>query len=337
MKVAPKDYAVVNIAKDEDKPKLKLILIKSSNNGEVIGIDQKQPHVEREVVQVDLPKVLLNLGQNPYPGSYLGLSTKNLYRRTLESELGPVHILCGIKKSEFELFRESAARFKTWLTKNKLDFILNDELTLEIVSDTGKYAGLYYAKSKKLPIPKIALNYEKLFTDGVNLDYVLAHEYGHHIDYTYINEHDKARSSWVSLFKDSTEAPLVEKKFIAECLEIVVASDVNCLRDVVSELEADNVPLFKHICKWIVKNRKLKLQDIDSLLKDKDYDSVKEIWPKQAIAYSNLKPLVSEYACVSSRELLAESFAFKVEGKKLPERVESLLDKSLSLARRLNK
>jgi hypothetical protein len=95
--------------------------------------------------------------------------------------------------------------------------------------------------------------------------------------------------------------------------------------------------LFKHICKWIVKNRKLKLQDIDSLLKDKDYDSVREIWPKQAIAYSSLKPLVSEYACVSSRELLAESFAFKVGGKKLPESVDSLLEKSLSLARRLSK
>lgn len=337
MKTVPKDYVIVNVAKDEERAKLKLLLVKSSNNGELIGIDQKQPHIEREIIQVDTPKVLLNLGQNPYPGVYLGLSTKNLYKRTLESDIGPIHILCGIKKPEFKLLTEAATRFKDWLVKNKLDFILKDELTLEVVASAGKYAGVYYAKSKKLPIPKIALSYEKLFEEGASLDYVLAHEYGHHIDFTYINEHDKARSSWVSLFKDSTEAPLVEKKFIAECLEIVVNSDVNCLRDVITELEAENVVLFKHLCKWIVKNRKLKIQDIDSLLKDKDYESVKEIWPKQAIAYSNLKPLVSEYACVSSRELLAESFAFKVSGMKLPERVESLLDKSLSLARRLNK
>ena len=337
MKAAPKDYVIVNSANDEEKPKYKLVRVKSSNNGEIIGIDQRQPHIEREVVEVAAPKIILNLGQVPHPGVYLGLSTKNLYRRSSESALGTVHILCGIKKSEFDQFNEAAGRFRDWLIKNKLDFVLNDDITLELASTTGKYAGMYHTKSKKLANPKITFSYEKLFEEGASIDYVIAHEYGHHIDFTYINEHDKARSSWVSLFKDSTEAPLVEKKFIAECIERVVASDVNCLRDVITELEAEEVPLFKHICKWIVKNRKLKLQDVDSLLKNKDYDSVKEIWPKQAIAYSSLKPLVSEYACVSSRELLAESFAFKVGGKKLPSAVEELLDKSLSLARRLNK
>ena len=337
MKAAAKDYIVVNCAEDESKPKYKLVRVTSSNNGEVIGIDQKQPHVEREVVEVTYPKIILNLGQVPHPGVYLGLSTRNLYRRSMESSIGTVHILCGIKKAEFEVFKESADRFKDWLVKNRLDFMLRDDITLELASTTGKYAGMYHTKSKKLVNPKITFSYEKLFEDGASIDYVIAHEFGHHLDFTYVNEHDKARSSWVSLFKDSTEAPLVEKKFIHDCMERIVASDVNCLKDVMTELEAEEVPLFKHICKWIVKNRKLKTQDVDSLLKDKDYDSVREIWPKQAIAYSNLKPLVSEYACVSSRELLAEAFAFKVCGKKLPPSVESLLDKSLSLARRLSK
>ena len=181
MKAAPKDYVVVNCAEDETKPKYKLIKVSSSNNGEVIGIDQKQPHIEREVVEVTSPKIILNLGQVPHPGVYLGLSTKSLYRRSLESAIGTVHILCGIKKAEFEIFKESADRFRDWLIKNKLDFILNDDVTLELVSSTGKYAGMYHTKGKKLANPKITFSYEKLFEEGASIDYVIAHEFGHHI------------------------------------------------------------------------------------------------------------------------------------------------------------
>jgi hypothetical protein len=51
------------------------------------------------------------------------------------------------------------------------------------------------------------------------------------------------------------------------------------------------------------------------------------------VSKKDLAPLVTEYATKHVKELVAESIAYHLSGKKLPKEVESLVDKTFSYAK----
>jgi hypothetical protein len=62
-------------------------------------------------------------------------------------------------------------------------------------------------------------------------------------------------------------------------------------------------------------------------------DDIRGLWPLRNIPRKELAPIVSEYATKNHKELFAESFAYLLTGKKLPEPIVRLLEKSISHAK----
>jgi hypothetical protein len=62
-------------------------------------------------------------------------------------------------------------------------------------------------------------------------------------------------------------------------------------------------------------------------------DHIEKLWPTDHLDISKLDPLVSEYALKNVEELWAESFALYANKTKLPQKVVTLLEHSLSVIR----
>lgn len=343
MKIAKGDYIILNTAEDgSSKPKMTLGKVRSDNNlSTIVALLQKNVHIKREVVDVPKEKVILNLGADPYPGSYLGLSVVDRYRGVVTTDIGEFHMFTKLNEKEKELLVAGASEVRGLLDSLKLDFVLKDNLVLEI-GDVGSYLGMYYHESKKAPYPRIRVCRKGLdkTNTGFSVAYVLAHELGHALDYGWVSKGEKPRAAWVSMFKKSTEAKEFTAKELARVLNTIKHNDFGenkTVRELAGLLDADDVPMLKAAVKWIKQNRQVDIKDLNALVSSADVESFTELWPRHSISVKDLNPILTEYATKNSRELFAETFAAYLTGMKLPPELAALVEKSIRFARNQNK
>lgn len=328
---AKNDYIVVQAA----PKKYALLKVSSVKNGVVSGVLEHGCHIEalRTVIDLKPQDVILNLGADPHAGTVYGIDVGRRHRgkKTLDS-FGDIHFFYRPKREVWKNIETAFNGLRKRLKKVGLLHTLESaNLLWELEpANKQKYSGLY-ARSRKETIPhRIAIRPEIL--DPSDYVYVLAHEFGHHIDFEFIQGVPALYTKWLTLYAHTVSSVSISRKEIQAHFDGLVKSRSTVMDYLKSLDEDDEAEKFKKILRIIRQVHRFSPADINHLLTGEDHEALKTIWPPQDIPTRTLDPVVSEYATTNVKELFAEAFAFYLTGKKLPKRVQKLIERSVTYA-----
>lgn len=314
-----KDYLAKALA-DSDKKTVEALL---ERNCHIQGL--------RATLTVKLDDVVLNLGTDPYPGKVHGHDVGTLFRKRLNHEkFGDINFFYRPEKQVLADLKSSMDSVSAKLKKAGLLFLLHD-IVFEVLPYTGvgRYAGMFM-KSKNEKIPdRIQIRPEMVTT--VDYAYVWYHELGHHLHLSFCQS-KKLNATWLKLYMTSIRVEAVKKDTSQKLLDLLLDGQ-ECPSDFKSGLDEEDALAFKWIIRTIQQVNGLSIKELDTLFEAEMKDEIKRVWPVRNIPRKELAPIVSEYATVNVKELIAECFAFYMAGKKLPEPIVRLLEKTISYAK----
>jgi Peptidase family M48 len=332
-----KDYILISAEEADGSSSKKKILAKvmSVDDGAFTARLEVFPHLDPKVIEFSNEQVFLNLGPKPPVGSVYGVSIKNLFVKTLNLDgFGPIHFFCKPTKEDLAELKKAVPKFVHLLQSARLDFLLEENTSLEVVSKAStRYAGLFtYYKNHRRP-SRIQLTVDsgllkKIGTDS--LEYVLAHEFGHALHFHHVREHQEIEAAWIKLYTKCTSAVTFDVRKARSFLKTAVK--LGSLRALKKTFEGDadlNAEL-RQVLHWISSKRGINAKDLELLISNGDIEELKEVWPTTDLSVNRKTVTVTEYACKNYRELFAEAFALKLTGKKLAKEVDALLSKTIS-------
>ncbi len=321
----PNAYAIA--LGSDDKP----FLFKIKAVGEdLLVIPEKDRQYVENTISVKKSDVVAYLGLKPHPGKVLGCDTTNLFIKTIEHDFwGPINFFVRQDKDTMKSLRESLDRTGSRLTKLGLAKV-TENLVTDIRAKQGKYAGMYRHNRDGRNV----IWYAPIWAESAELlDYVVYHEFGHAVRHNAVTNLS-IRGQWQKLYQRSIKPTVVDKKTVREILDTILESEdrlPEVLKDFVKD-DDEKVLQVKAILRWIKQIHKIGTKELD-LLKQVDTQTLISVWPDRQVDTNLLAPIVSDYSTVNVEELFAESFAFYCMRKTLPERVTSLLEKTLSVAK----
>lgn len=332
MRIQKGDVVVASLVENNyDHKKTFLGKVLSANSSNRVTIAQcKNYHIPKlRVIHEGLDgsqHIHLNLGSNPLMGDIYGHRISDVRRFKLEHDhLGDLHFFYRPEKDVKTALVKTGNIVNKRLSKIGLDKILGDEIVWEIKPFTGeKYAGMYY-RSVKDGIPnRIQIFPEKM--DIQDFPYVFLHELGHHIHLEYARKNDQLESRWLKVFNTTIEVLDVPKEESSRLLKTLLSGETVPSRFKGTLEDDDSKEYFKLIVGWISKAHSVSTRDLDTLFRTERFDEIEYLWPRKSVlSKRNLKPEVSEYGTKNVKELVAESIAFHLCGKKLPSKIEKLL------------
>jgi hypothetical protein len=291
-----------------------------------------QRYAEERTIEITKKDILVRLGPNPKPGKVYGVDVANVYRKSISQEFwGMLHFFVKPEK-------EVMNRLKVGLdfTANKLDKMGLREYTTrfqtEIRAPKGKYAGMYLHRPDNKSLVWFAPGKSE---DQKTMNYIIFHEFGHVLRFNGLNR-VKARAKWQRLFQQSIAPIVVSKKYLGGLLAHVKdsAEAEASLGSIIKDFQKDEdetAAYLKALSRWFRQVHHVGPRDLQVLWEANDLETIESLWPQSSIDTSKLSPIITEYACKSTEEFFAESFAYYMMGMKLPAHVERLLEKSLTL------
>ncbi|BAG41696.1 hypothetical protein [Ralstonia phage phiRSL1] len=322
---------------DSKAKKPVLFKVSSISNGIVSGIIEKDPHLKqkRSVFECPVKKVILNAGPNPHPGKVHGWDLHSLYRgKKWHDQFGAIHFFYDITPENGKAMVSAFDRAYKVLKANRLDFIIQPDICVwEVLPANGeKYSGMY-KRSKTPDRSPHRLQIKPETMPQTDWLYVIFHELaGHHLHYEFLTSR-KLNAEWVKLFNTTISVKSVKKEDSQRLLDGLLAQE-DPPSAYTANLSEEDTELYRLILKYIGQQHNVSVKELDLLFEAGYRDELKGVWPARGVQKKDLEPLVSEYACKNYKELIAESMAFKLTGKKLPKAVEALLERSLSYARK---
>lgn len=325
---------VIGLAPGSDKKTL-LIKVESVVKGVARGPIQKDSHLKDKMVvgEIPLSSILLNLGTDPKAGKVYGHDVGSLYRgRRVHADFGPLYYMYSPEKELRNNLDKAFSRAFKSLKQNGLDFIVEPSNTIwEIKPYNGeKYAGMY-KPSRDVEKNPNRIEFRPECGPDTDWPYYIYHELGHHLHTNYVTG-KKLNAQWVTLYNSSIHVTDVDPEECSALLEALLGQG-DRPSDFKSSLDEEKTEFYKNILKFIKREHGVSIKELDILFEAEYFDEIRGVWPVNGLTKKDLDPLVSEYGLKSWRELFADSFAFRMIGKKLPKPVESLLDKSLSFAK----
>lgn len=326
MRLRKKDYVVLSTGR-------KNVGARVVNDGRaLLMID---PHIKKRVIDFSEADVLVNLGPKPAPGKVYGVDFTNLWKgRTEVKGLGlELNWFYSpekeVKSNLNKAFRVAHKR----LVSRKLGFLMeNDNTVWEILPfSKGKYAGMY-KHPRDVSVPgRLVIWPEKMGPS--DYPYIILHELGHRLHLRFVE--DRAlNAKWLAIYNRTIQVIDIDKATSKSLLKDLLRGDIRPA-SFAKTLEDDEHKLaYKWILRWIHQVRSLSVHDLDTMWLAESYSEIESVWPSRAIPKRELKPAVSEYATKNVRELIAESFAFKLCGKKIPKSIDKLLELTIQEARR---
>ncbi len=343
------EYCIADVSNKDsdgnDKGEKKRVLFKvtgsTSDGKEIHGRLEKTPHIQEVTVSARRSDVILNLGKHPKPGKVYGFDLGRLYLGSKEHKaFGEIHFFTNPDEKEVKSLWNALDTVTEKLNKHRLSGVLELPCVFEVVPKHGKYAGMYMHSKNLDTTPSrlsISIGEDVLETASIgNYTYVMAHELGHLIHFQCLSEYPKLNAQWVELFAGTIGPRVVEAE---RCLEIgksLLANTELGLRGFQGEADEETKDDLKLILKWLREVKSVTSKEIDLLLQADTKSATKAFkaaWPGVDIVSKSLKPTITEYATKNYRETVAEAMAFYLCGKKLPEDVTELVEKSFSLAR----
>lgn len=330
MKISRGDYFV---AKQEGGKDYLARALEDSHGKSVESLLEKNCHIQsmRHTMTVAMSDVVVVLGSDPHPGNVYGHAVGAVFRKRLShKEFGDVFFFYRPEKQVITDLSESMKKTALRLQKFDLGFLI-DDVVYEVLPYHGeKYAGRFImAKNEKIP-KRIQIRPEIM--PASEYEYVLHHELGHNLHLAYCRESHKLNANWLKLFNTSIRVDSIKKDKSQQLLDALVGGDERP-SDFKRRLDEDDALSFKWIIRTIGQVNGLSIQDLDTLFEAEMKEEITKVWPVRNIPHKELAPIVSEYAAVNYKELFAESFAFYMTKKKLPEPIVKLLEKTISYAK----
>lgn len=309
--------------------------VEAVKKGVVYGTHEKNSHIKtlRSGFEIPASDIVVDLGEDPHPGRVYGLDVGNLFKGKKHHDFfGPICFMYSPKK---ELSAKLMAAFEEAakiLEKAKLPEPEHCVWEVQGPIPKSKWAG-YYAHSQK---PEKNPHRFAIKPEGVpptigDFTYVILHEYAHWLHATHATG-KKLNAKWVRLFNTSIKLQTIKKEHSQNLLQTMLAGQ-EPPSDFKGQLEEDDRNAFLWIMRAIRNDHSVSIKELDLLFEAGYHADVEALWPKVTLNKKDLKPVVSEYATVSFKELFAEAFAFHLTKRKLPDSVTTLVDNTISYAK----
>jgi hypothetical protein len=326
------------IAKPAGQGKNFLFKVSGIDQGIVAGTLEKDSHVKglRKTVEIPKSDIIVNLGRDPFPGKAYDCDATIIYKgRKTHDQFGTLFWFYKPETDVAERIMKSFDRAARILKQHDLDFTIEPEKGIwEIQRYNGeKYCGLYkHSRDTEKNPHRFVFRPEMVEPKDYN--WVILHEHSHHIERAFL--HSKSlRGQWVQLYNSTILVEDIEKKTCKDLLERILGQE-DLPSDFKGQLEEDEQIQLKWILKHIKQQHKLSIKELDMLFDAGMKDDIRDVWPVSGVSMNDLKPLVTEYATKSWKELWAESLSLYFCGVKLPKVVVALIEKSLSHVRTQN-
>lgn len=336
------DYLLVQTTKESggvNKPQLLRAVSFDRLTGDFSGRLELDPHLKEVNLSCSANELLANLGKTPRPGKVYGYDLARLFQRT-EDEL---HFFCTPEAEDLDKLMKGMERGRTLLAKKGFKRLVEAcEYVIEVVPKQGKYAGMYKHSGNSDKNPNrllMSVGADTLLNASVaSYTYVFLHEHCHAIHFQLLADHPNLNARWVNQFVNSIGSKSINQ---ARCLELLtnIVAHEGSVREFIKSSDEEVQVDVKLVFRWLKEQRNLSPREIELLHTSKTPEAkatLEEVWPRSSIRSKKLKPLVTEYACKSWRELFAESCALYLMGKELPAKITALAEKSLSLANQLS-
>jgi hypothetical protein len=332
MNMQPNDYVIAKMK--DSKPFLAQVTEVDVGEGSMKAIPDTLRYREERTIDRHKRDILVRLGKDPKPGTVYGVDVANVYRKSFVHEAwGPVHFFVKPDKSKIKILRTSLD--VTAKRLDKLDLLSYMGLfQTEIRAKKGKYAGMYKHHQDNKSLLWYCLDMSDSLED---MNYVMYHEFGHVLRFNGLTR-VKPRARWQRLFQQSIAPVVVTKKQLellkGHMLDAMETSSEGSLSSIIKDFTGDDDDLIAQVrafTRWMKQVHHVSAQDLGVLWSAGDKDTIQSIWPGSSIDTSKLKPVMTDYACKSVEELFAESFAYYAWGKKIPQHIEKLLEKSLTI------
>lgn len=324
MRITKGDYLVCV----EDKQEY-LARAMEDSTGDVECYLEKYCHLpnKRTTLTVSKKQIVLNLGETPRPGKVYGLETTNLFRvRKDHDDFGAINFFYKPDKQVVKDLWASMSKVAKILKKKGLEFLLDDIVWEVLRYHKEKFAGMYmHAKNDKMP-HRIQVRPEIM--PATEYAYVLLHELGHHLHLEFLTS-KKLNAHWLRVYNTSIKVETIKKDTSIRLLTSLLEQE-DLPSDFKGQLSEEDALAFKWIIRTIASNNALSIKELDTLWEADMKDDISKLWPQRTITHKELAPVLTEYATKNYKELVAESFAFYMVGKKQPEGLIRLLEKSIS-------
>lgn len=325
---------IVGKIRTEDGFKLFLGKVTQVSKGIAEGYVENLSHLKakRALFEIPVKDIVLDMGERPHAGKVYGFDLTNLYtNKSIKHEFfGDIHFFYRIKKEAGSALMAAFDRAAKILEKSGFSPMLDTVWMIQHPETSGKYAG-YYKHSKnaeKMP-HELAIKPELL--GASELVYVILHEFAHYM-HANLLQHPKVNAAWIRLFNTSIKVQTIRKEDSISLLETMLAGEERP-SDFKSGLDEDQRNAWNWIIRTIKQDHAISIKELDTLFEAEARDEITKLWPQRTLHKKDLQPVISEYATVSVRETLAESFAFHLTKKKLPVSVTALVEKSIRMAK----
>lgn len=335
------DYVILMTEGEKPKPQLWKVLA-VSDSGKLNVRLEKDPHLSNQRTSVPQELVKVNLGPKPPEGKVYGYNVSAIYRRSVPLLEGTrdltLYVFGRPQKSDIATIAKAFTYTNKVFTKAGIEGVFQEEVAYELGPLTGKYSGMFTASKDTDKAPhRLWLSYSHL-KKVPSSEYVVLHEMGHLINYS-MRDYSKLWSRWLALYVETVMPVRVNVKECSALLKALTSfahesEEKSHCRSWVKSLDEDTKPKSNAVLRWLATHRHITVASLDLLLKTDRADLVTSLWPNHSIdTKTDLKPMVSEYACKSVNELIAEAVAYHFTARKLPKSVTRLLEDTLTLAR----
>jgi septum formation topological specificity factor MinE len=262
--------------------------------------------------------VVANLGPKPTYGKVFGCDIEP-YHKLITTKLSStrVAVMVGLSTREEEKLEASFSKF--YKIAKKHGFLQHfKQIRIVVRPGMTSVAGMWsLAKDGSEKIDIYVPRSDAAEKGNTPVEYILAHEIGHHIWNRYFTEEEKA--VWIAMHR---KAVAVEDHNTAKVAhfrsQLVAAGSVKELKKTIED-EAEK-KLFSEILSRVCKTFKIRPDELNALLKSGD--NLSNYWINTAVQKSDSSVIITEYARKNSQELFSECLAHYLLGMEMPEKLE---------------
>jgi hypothetical protein len=321
------DYLVCSTATDKGYTYFMARAIKPIRDTEVLVQITKDFHIDGATATIDRAQIVLELGPKPHDGMLYGCDTSRRLFQTVSWSGGEIYFLTEVKQAIENYAVSGLEEAGKLLKQHGASYLLKLPLVFEVKKNPkAKYAGRFI-KSRGHSIIELNL-LDSLTTAKEDFSsYVFLHELGHALDYHYLMDSNKLRARWVRFYMQSCRPTSLSN---AEAKKMFSTINKGTLTEWKKSFEEEDKPKCNLIMRYIKQAHNVGPQEVNDLLLDEDYATVKSLWPTGDLHSVDIEPLVTEYATKNVKETIAECFALFLTGKKLPKIAAQLVEDSIA-------
>lgn len=309
--------------------------VEAIKKGVVYGVQEKNAHVKGLRAAFEIPErdVVIDLGTEPHPGKVYGQDVTNRFcGRKIHDFFGPICFMYKPKKEVSEKLWRALDDAAALLKKARLPEPENTLWEIQSVETKSKWAGYYIHSRRADKDPhRFAIRPESVPQTVGDMVYVILHEYAHWL-HANLATGKKLNAKWIRLFNTSIKVQTVKREVSQSILKNLLAG-TEIPSDFRGQLEEEERNAFNWIMRTIKADHAVSIKELDLLFEAEYKSDLEALWPKVTLNKKDLRPVVSEYATTNFKELFAESFAFHLGKRKLPEPVVKLVDDTMSYCR----